>query len=95
MAFPSRQQVLVLDVAETCTAREAVQQAIAAGLEVTMDGFDAYQAPLGVYGERVSDGKVLSSGDRVEIYRALQQDPMELRRKRAASESGAFSRGRK
>jgi putative ubiquitin-RnfH superfamily antitoxin RatB of RatAB toxin-antitoxin module len=44
---------------------------------------DPAAAPLGVFGERVEDSYACQNGDRVEIYRPLQQDPMELRRKRA------------
>ena len=95
MAFPTRQQVLQLDVDATCTARQAVDLAIAAGLDTTDDGFNVDQAPLGVFGERVADDAQLSAGDRVEIYRPLQQDPMELRRQRAASEAGRLPKRRK
>jgi len=95
MAFPNRQQHMRLEVGEGCTAREAVEQAIANGLKVEFDGFNVLEAPLGIYGERVPDDKPLLEGDRVEIYRALQQDPMELRRQRAALESGSLSSRRK
>lgn len=94
MALPSRQQVMQLEVQKGCTARQAVQLAIAAGLDVPEE-VDIDNAALGVYGERVSDSDELKSGDRVEIYRPLQQDPMELRRQRAASEPGRLSGRRK
>jgi len=92
LALPSRQQVLALKVAPDCTARQAVDQAKQAGLEYTTDEIDVDVAPLGVFGERVSDDTTLADGDRVEIYRPLQQNPMELRRQRAALESGSSSR---
>ena len=38
---------------------------------------------VGVFGEIVELGHVLSEGDRVEIYRPLSMDPMEARRLRA------------
>jgi len=95
LALPTRQQVIKLRVAPKCTARQAVEQAKAAGLEVASDEVDIDNAPLGVFGEQVSDEVMLSEGDRVEIYRSLQQNPMELRRQRAASESGRFSKRRK
>lgn len=95
MAFPDVQQVKSLAVAHDCTARQAVQLAVAAGLNVEYPGFDVTQAPLGVHGIRVADDAVLHEGDRVEIYRPLQQDPMELRRKRAASEAGRLPLRRK
>lgn len=95
MAFPHSQQVSKLEVCEDCTARQAVQLAIEAGLDVDYEGFDVDQAPLGVFGIRVSDEALLGEGDRVEIYRGLEQDPMELRRKRAASEASRLSERRK
>jgi len=95
LALPAHQQVLNLTVSSGCTARQAVNAAIAAGLKPDLDKLDVEKAPLGVFGERVSDDAPLSEGDRVEIYRPLQQDPMELRRQRAASESGGLSKRRK
>ncbi len=99
MAFPTRQHIVALEVSADCTARQAVELAIANGLNVqdTQEDavFDALAAPLGVYGERVADDKVLGEGDRVEIYRPLQQDPMELRRQRAALEPGRLAGRRK
>ena len=38
---------------------------------------------VGIFGRLVQSGQILSDGDRVEIYRALQFDPKELRRNRA------------
>lgn len=95
MAFPDSQQVLTVDVSSICTARQAVDQAIAAGLAVQHPDFEVSQAALGVYGIRVADDELLQAGDRVEIYRQLQQDPMELRRQRAASEASRLSKRRK
>ena len=40
-------------------------------------------ARLGVFARRVSAGHVLTDGDRIEIYRPLQLDPMDARRRRA------------
>ena len=41
-------------------------------------------AGVGVFAEAVSPDHPLAEGDRVEIYRALQADPKETRRRRAA-----------
>ena len=38
---------------------------------------------VGIYGTRVAPTAKLSNGDRVEIYRPLQADPKDLRRRRA------------
>lgn len=39
--------------------------------------------PLGIFARRVEPGHVLQEGDRLEIYRPLQLDPKEARRRRA------------
>ncbi len=95
LALPTGQQIIKLRVGAQCTARQAVEEAKGAGLKFSVDEIDVDNAPLGVYGERVSDEALLSNGDRVEIYRPLQQNPMELRRQRAASESGRLTKRRK
>jgi len=86
LALPKRQQVVDLDVPSSCCAREAVQLALRAGLSLADSGLSADTAALGVFGECVSDTTRLQDGDRVEIYRPLQQDPKERRRQRADSE---------
>jgi len=47
---------------------------------------DLKAMPVGVFNEVVSDrSRVLREGDRVEIYRPLEIDPMTARQQRAAS----------
>lgn len=41
--------------------------------------------PVGIWGRVVTPAQVLKSGDRVEIYRELQVDPMAARRIRATA----------
>jgi hypothetical protein len=41
------------------------------------------RAPVGVFGIACARSTVLTDGDRVEIYRPLQVDPKEARRRRA------------
>lgn len=41
---------------------------------------------VGVFGRAVSQGHVLVDGDRVELYRPLQADPKDARRRRAATQ---------
>ncbi len=38
---------------------------------------------MGVYGQRCRDDYILADGDRLELYRPLQFDPKESRRRRA------------
>ena len=61
-----------------------VNQAIEASGIANMLG-DGATAPhrIGIFSRRVHPQDVLQDGDRVEIYRPLQLDPMEARRRRA------------
>lgn len=94
-AMPDSQHVLQLDIKPPCTARQAVNIAMQSGLDTIDPDINIADAPLGIYGVQVADNMELKSGDRVEIYRPLQQDPKELRRQRAALESGRGSLRRK
>jgi len=79
-ALAERQVQLELAVAAGTTAREVACQS---GLEHYFPELDLQACPLGVYGEAVGDDYVVEAGDRVELYRELVLDPMELRRERA------------
>ena len=85
--MPDQQYRADLMVPVGTKAREAVQLALAADFvsHGNID-IDPLSAPLGVFNELVDDDYVLNDGDRVEIYRPLQQDPKELRRQRARLE---------
>jgi putative ubiquitin-RnfH superfamily antitoxin RatB of RatAB toxin-antitoxin module len=47
---------------------------------------DLAEMPVGIFGKRVVDPQkhILQAGERIEIYRPLLADPMEVRRLRAA-----------
>ena len=45
-------------------------------------------ARVGIFGKLKALDSLLQHGDRVEIYRPLQADPMESRRRRAAHKTG-------
>lgn len=87
-AEPRRQWMRTLTVPKGTTAREAV---VSSGIDGDWPEVDVQRVPLGVFSRRL-DGKLLPtaeeyevrSGDRVEIYRPLEIDPMQLRRQRAA-----------
>ena len=84
-ALAHRQLVIELDVPVGVTARTAV---LTSGLECEFPELDLVVVPIGVFGERVDDDTCLHDGDRVEVYRPLQLDPMEARRRRAAQSRG-------
>lgn len=81
-ALPGRQHLLSLRVPAGCSAREAVTRS---GIAALVPEVDVLHAPLGVFGkplERPAE-HALAAGDRVEIYRPLQQDPRAARRRRS------------
>lgn len=79
-ASPERQTVVAVQVPSGTTALGAVQ------LSGILQQLPEPDAPLdlGVFGNAVAHDHAVGEGDRVEIYRPLQVDPMERRRRRAA-----------
>lgn len=77
-ALPGAQRALPLRVADGCTVRRA---AALSGMDALFPEIDISSCPLGVFGTRVEDGYRLADGDRVEIYRPLENDPIEARRR--------------
>jgi putative ubiquitin-RnfH superfamily antitoxin RatB of RatAB toxin-antitoxin module len=52
------------------------------------------QAATGIFGKLLGRTHVWASGDRIELYRALQLDPRARRRQRAAPHRGTRSKPR-
>ena len=76
------EQAFVHDVSLPVGA--TLQQAVeASGLLQRYPGIDLGQHKLGVFGKVKPSDATLRDGDRVEVYRPLQADPMETRRRRA------------
>jgi uncharacterized protein len=68
----------------TLTAGATVADAIAAaGVDAAL-GIDTSQLATGIWSKVVARDAVLRNGDRVELYRPLEADPKEARRRRAA-----------
>jgi putative ubiquitin-RnfH superfamily antitoxin RatB of RatAB toxin-antitoxin module len=66
----------------------SVAEALAlSGIAARHPEIDLAAMTVGVYGVRVALDTRLSDGDRVEIYRPLQADPKDLRRRRAIRRS--------
>ena len=76
-ALPGVQRVLPLRVPAGCTARRAVALSC---INALFPEIDAAGCPLGVFGTAVGDEHRLEDGDRLEVYRPLENDPMETRR---------------
>ena len=65
-------------------AGACVSEALAlSGIAARHPDIDLAAMAVGIYGARVGLDAKLSHGDRIEIYRPLQADPKELRRRRA------------
>ncbi len=79
-AGADRHHLRRVDVAEGCTALEAIE---ASGIADTMPAGVMHRDRLGIFSKRVPSDHVVEQGDRIEIYRPLVLDPMEARRKRA------------
>lgn len=83
LAGPSTAQRMNLTLSAGTQARAAVLLAEQRGMDFNGVGISAASAALGVYSVRIDDNYELNDGDRLEIYRPLQQNPMDLRRQRA------------
>jgi putative ubiquitin-RnfH superfamily antitoxin RatB of RatAB toxin-antitoxin module len=78
-ALAERQWLLPLELASGASVLDAIEASgliAAAGLAGPLE--------FGIFGRRCAAETALRDGDRVEIYRPLNFDPMESRRRRAA-----------
>ncbi|MBR9865862.1 MAG: RnfH family protein [Oceanospirillales bacterium] len=82
-ALPNEQKIIALQVAEDCSAYEAVVQSRIAEM---FPQIDIENDPMGIFGKAIADPKhyILKPGQRVEVYRPLIADPKEIRARRAA-----------
>ena len=80
-ALPDKQALIQLTVEPGTTAMAAAEQS---GIVDRFEGLTLEGAKLGVFGKAVPNTHVMSSGERVEIYRPLLIDPKEVRKARAA-----------
>jgi len=80
-ALPLEQDVVSLELAQGATVAQALA---ASGILVRHPDIDLSVARLGIWGRPAKADALLHEGDRVEIYRPLQVDPKEVRRRRAA-----------
>jgi hypothetical protein len=92
-AKADQQCVLSLKVPNGCTLLSAVQQS---GMLERFPEIDLQQATFGVFGVLVKQqySRLLSAGERVEIYRPLTLDPKERRRQLAKAKLRAANKAR-
>jgi len=79
-AAPARQKTVELSVPEGTTIAEVIA---VSGLAEDFPEFDFESLSKGIWGEKKSATHIVSTGDRVEIYRPLSREPMQARRERA------------
>ncbi|MBW6393122.1 RnfH family protein [Billgrantia antri] len=84
-ALPERQRIVALEVPPGTTARQAVALAQLGRLFPEVPAAFFAEADLGIFGKRLRDPDdySLRAGDRVEVYRPLENDPKEARARRA------------
>ena len=92
-ALPHKQKIISLLVEPGTTAHQAAERS---AIVEHFPDIDLATAKMGIFGQSLGtkglDGAaeyVLREGDRVEIYRPLNSDPKEARRKRAVKNAAA------
>lgn len=79
-ALPDKQTLLRLSVPINTTVSKALEISDIYQLHPEISGY-----PVGIFSKRIlqPEQHILQADDRVEIYRPLQADPKEVRRRRA------------
>jgi putative ubiquitin-RnfH superfamily antitoxin RatB of RatAB toxin-antitoxin module len=82
-AEAQRQILRKVEIAANSTVADAIR---ASGiLDVLPAGFAA--AGIGIFGRIVTPATLLRAGDRIELYRPLEADPKDSRRRRARTKT--------
>lgn len=79
-ATANQQTVLRLQIANSSTVEQAI---IESGILQQWPEIDLQKNKVGIFGQLCELDKILNAGDRIEIYRPLQKDPMDARRQKA------------
>lgn len=79
-ALPERQHVVGVRLPDGATVADALA---AVAHRPPFSDLDLETVPVGIFGDRVERDRRLAPRDRVEIYRPLEVDPREARRRRA------------
>ncbi|MDH4571709.1 RnfH family protein [Salinicola acroporae] len=88
-ATPAYQAIVRLTLEPGINARQAVMLAELPSRHPSWAEIDFTQAPLGIFGERLTSPETYQpmAGDRIEVYRPLELDPKQARRERVANAS--------
>ncbi|WP_432648899.1 RnfH family protein [Methylomarinum roseum] len=82
-AKADEQLIIPVSVEEDATLADAIALS---GILARFPEIDLKQNQVGVFGKLGKLSQKTAAGDRVEIYRPLQQHPMDARRQRAAGQ---------
>lgn len=85
VALPEEATEVELRLPAGATVSDALTQS---GVAARHPRIDVAHAPVGIFGRRVQRDRVLSDGDRVELYRPLVADPKDARRRRVRDPTG-------
>ena len=80
-ATANSESLLALNLETGATVADAIA---ASELQTIHPAYRFEEMATGIWGQRVAQTQPLKDGDRVEIYRELERDPMEARRLRAS-----------
>lgn len=80
-AQPQRSIIKSLLLSPGATIADALAQAAS---DANFRGVDLANSPVGIFGKVARRDVKLNDGDRIEIYRPLQEEPKLARRKRAS-----------
>ncbi len=80
-ARPDQQKIVELEIPEGSSIEQAI---IESGMLLEYPEIDLKSFEVGVFGKVLKKDQLVKSGDRIEIYRPLVQDPKQARRNRAA-----------
>jgi len=80
-ATPEEQVIIPVQIAEAADVESAI---VASGVLEQFSDIDLSRNKVGIFGKACKLDRVLQSGERVEIYRALIADPKAIRKERAS-----------
>ena len=83
-ATPQREFIHPMRVAPGTTVGQAIE---GSGVLASFPEINLVTQPVGIYGKKKTLETVLRERDRIEIYRPLEADPKDSRRRRAAKKS--------
>ena len=85
-ALPGQSFLKSLQLAPGTSITQAID---ASGVLTQFPQIDLTQQRVGIFGKLKTPDTLLRDGDRIEIYRPLQADPKDTRRRRAAHRKSA------